>query len=334
MQAPFFLQMERLAGQSIRRGCARSDMATSRPKKVKTVKSLKGYRQAIGRAFATVLYRMSPALLARYRFRRITGRRLILRNPRTFDERLLWLMLYWRHPLKTQCADKYGLRSYVKGLGRGHILPELLGVYDNSREIDFDQLPERFVLKCTHGSGFNVICTDRSNLDTEAIRLKLNAWMKTDFSTVHGEIHYAPIRPRIICEPFMGDSEGNLPLDYKVYCFDGKAHCTMACADRGAGGPESRYRIYDREWRRELPYIRSELLAGRSIPKPDGHEEMIAAAEVLSGPFPFVRMDFYSLRGQPVLGEMTFTPAACIDKEYTDVGQRELGRLIRLPEMR
>jgi hypothetical protein len=284
------------------------------------------------KCFIALLYSLSPVLLAKYRFLRILGRRLNLKDPQSFDEKLFWLMLYWRHPLKVKCTDKYTMRSYVKEHGLDHMLPKLLGVYENSSEINFDILPNRFILKCTHGCGFNIICTEKSELDIEKTICKLDAWMKVDFSKVYGEIHYALINPRIICECFLGDSEGNLPIDYKVYCFNGKAYCTNACLDRSSDGHQAIYYIYDREWKNKLPFDKTSLNSRRNIPKPANYDEMIAAAEKLSTPFPFVRIDFYSINGKAVIGEMTFSPSGCIDQDLTDIGQRILGELIKLPK--
>lgn len=280
--------------------------------------------------FRAFLYNLSPVLLAKYRFTRMTGKRLNLENPQSFDEKLLWLMLYWRHPLKTRCADKYTMRSYVKEHALGHTLPELLGVYASSREMDFATFPERFVLKCTHGCGFNILCEDKSKLDVDKARRRLDRWMKTDISKIGGEIHYAQMKPRIICEGYMSDSLGNLPSDYKVYCFNGKAHCTMVCTDRSSGN--TKFYFYDREWKHKLAYDKSSLLSDRNFPKPEAYEEIIHTAEKLSKPFPFVRMDFYSINGKALIGEMTFTPNACIDTELTDLAQHKLGKLIELPE--
>ena len=278
-----------------------------------------------------VLYKLSPVLLAKLRFKAIRGTWPDFKNPQTFDEKLFWLMLYWRHPLKTECGDKYTLRHYVKEHGLGHILPDLLSVYENSSEINFDSLPERFVLKCTHGCGFNIVCKNKSKLDLEEAKRKLDAWMNVDFSKVYGEIHYAEMKPRIICERYLDDLGIGLPCDYKVYCFDGKAHCTMACTERGLD-VHAKFDLYDQGWKNKLPYSKPSLLAGRNIPKPAAYEEIIDAAEKLSKPFPFVRMDFYSINGKAVLGEMTFTPADCIDTNYTDLAQHDLGEMIKLPE--
>lgn len=279
-----------------------------------------------------VLYQVSPVLLAKLRFLLVKGKWPNLKRPQSFEEKLIWLMLYWRQPLKTQCGDKYTMRAYVKEHGLGHILPGLLGVYEKSSEIDFGTLPERFVLKCTHACGFNIICKDRSELDIDEAKRRLDAWMKVDFSKVYGEIHYARMKPRIICERYLDDLAGELPTDYKVYCFDGTVHCTMVCAGRGFDGHNATYYHYDREWKNKLPYDKTSLHADRNVPKPEAYEEIIKASEKLSKPFPFVRMDFYSINGKAVLGEITFTPADCLDPDCTDVAQHELGKLIKLPK--
>jgi len=210
-------------------------------------------------------------------------------------------------------------------------LPELLGVYENSSKIDFDILPAKFVLKCTHGCGFNIICNNKVALDKSEVRRKLDKWMLTDLSKVSGELHYAAMKPQIICEQFLDDHVNDLPIDYKIYCFNGKPHCTLVALDRDKEGHTDFFDIYDLDWKHKLPYYKSRLLTERETPKPEAYDEMIAAAEALSKPFPFVRMDFYNIRGKAVLGEMTFTPAGCIQPGYTDLAQNQLGSLIKLP---
>lgn len=281
--------------------------------------------------FRAFLYTLSPTLLAKYLFLKERHKLPNLKKPHIFDEKLLWLMLYWKHALKIQCTDKYAMRSYVEEHGLGHTLPALLGVYNKSCEIDFDNLPDRFVLKCTHGCGFNIICKNKSKLDIHKTKQILDAWLKKDFSKKYGEIHYSLIRPRIICEIYLDDLTGDVPNDYKVYCFDGKVHCTMACTERGSD-EHAKFDFYDRDWKIKLPYSKSSLKANRIVPKPESYEEIIDVAERLSKPFPFVRMDFYSINGKALIGEMTFTPNGCVDTGYTDLAQIELGQLIKLPE--
>jgi hypothetical protein len=288
------------------------------------------YRQ-IQRRYVSLLFLISPVWLARYRFHKAKGRRLNLKHPQGFDEKLFWQMLCWKHPLKARCADKYSMRLYVEEHGLGHMLPNLLGVYDKAEDIDFGPLPQRFVLKCTHGCGFNIFCKDKDLLDRGKAVHQLDAWMQEEFSKVYGEIHYSQIRPRIICEEYLGDSEANLPVDYKVYCFNGKPFCTNVCLERGENGQAAAYFIYDLAWENKLPFEKSSLGLNKHIPKPSGYEEMIGAAEILAKPFPFVRVDFYSVKGRALIGEMTFTPSGCIDEGLTDLGQSILGDLLVLP---
>lgn len=289
-------------------------------------------QERISSLYKASLLRLSPVLFVKNRYRGFYGKEINLKQPATFDEKLLWLMLYWKHPLKTYCGDKYTMRLYVQEQGWGHILPELLRVYENSSEINFDELPEKFALKCTHGCGSNIICKDKTTLDKIAARKQLDIWMKIDYSRTAGELHYASMKPRIICEQFLEDLDRHLPVDYKVYCFGGKVHCTLIVQERGKPGQHALYDYYDRDWNVKLPYSHSTIKANRVVPKPEGYEQMIAAAEALSKPFPFVRMDFYSIGGKAILGEMTFTPSGCIDPGYTKTGQHILGSLIELPE--
>lgn len=282
-------------------------------------------------SYSSFLSRLSPVLFAKHRYRKVYGRNPNFKKPETFNEKLLWLMLFWRHPLKAQCGDKYTLRSYVQQLGWGHLLPEIMGVYENSSEINFDVLPDKFVLKCSHGCGFNIICKNKATFDASEARRKLDAWMATDYSKYAGEVHYAEMKPRIICEQFLDDHDWELPIDYKVYCFNGKAHCTLVVQERNIATHQGVYDFYDLEWKNKLPYSKSSLQADRIVPKPEAYNEIIEAAEALSKPFPFVRMDFYDIKGKAFLGEMTFTPQGCICSGNTETAQKQLGELIILP---
>jgi len=278
------------------------------------------------------LNQISPLLFVKYRFFLHYGRFPNLHNPCTFDEKLLWLNFFWQHPLKTICGDKYTMRQYVEEHGLNHILTPLLGVYESVYDINFEKLPQKFVLKCTHGCGFNIVCRDKRNFDFEKAKRKLAAWMKLDLSKFAGELHYHYMKPRIIGEIFLEDLETELPVDYKVYCFGGRAHCTMVCCGREINNRAKYYIFYNLNWTRKLPYTRESLQADINIPKPAAYEEIIHSAELLSKPFPFVRMDFYSIKGKPILGEMTFTPSGSIDSDLTEIAQKTMGDLIILPK--
>jgi hypothetical protein len=277
-----------------------------------------------------LLYRRNPALLARYRHRRLLGRHLDLEHPVRLDEKLAWLMLYERDPLKSTCSDKVAMRDYATEHGYGGLLPELYGIYESVDELDFGALPQSFVLKCSHGSHFNVICPDKSRLDERDARRRIAAWMKQDFSMQCGEVHYAGIEPRILCERYLGKPDGSLPRDFKLHCFHGRVEFTLVCSDRSLDGRAGRYDHYDRPWKNKLALSKTGIQAEHEVPVPASYATMIEAAESLARPFRYVRVDFFEIEGAPILGEMTFTPAACTDTGYTDEAQA-MGELLRLP---
>lgn len=276
-----------------------------------------------------VLLAISPALLARVRYWLARRRWPDFVNPATLDEKLLWLNLYWRHPLKAECGDKYTMRGYVERQGLEHLLPRLHAVYDAVEEINFDTLPIPCVLKCSHGCKCNVFCRSAETLDVAAARRDLRRWMRTDFSRLLGELHYADMRPRIICEEFLDDGSGQLPSDYKVYCFGGKPYCILCCTERQPNG-KAQFGFFDLDWH-PLSFMRIESPVVCKVPRPKALPEMIEAAAALATPFPFVRVDFYCIGDRAVLGELTFTPDACIDTDLTDEAQRTLGNLLLLP---
>jgi hypothetical protein len=250
-------------------------------------------RRALIVRWNAFLYRLSPVLLAKLRYYRVRGHWPDLTSPRTFDEKLVWLNLYWRDPLKTSCADKYELRSYASELNLSHLLPPLLGVYERSDEIDFDTLPAAFVLKAAHGSGMNIFCRDKSVLDIDATRRKADIWLHTDYGTKHGELHYSDMKPRIIAEPLLTQEDGRIPADCGLYCYAGAVHCTFACTERDpTRDMESgaNFDFHSCDWTEKLTYSRSSLRASRTIAKPPDYEQMVRTAGILSRPFPFVRV--------------------------------------------
>jgi hypothetical protein len=284
----------------------------------------------LDRRFRRMLRTVAPALLPRYVYLSKRGRLPNMTRPETFDEKLIWLLLYWKHPLKVTCSDKFAVREYISKQGFGDMLPRIFGVYQSVSEIDLAKLPERFVLKGTHGSGFNLFCTDKAAFDWPAAKQKMDHWLKQDISYIAGETHYSEVPPRIICEEHLGDENGNVPDDYKLFCFNGKVHCTMVCTDRFAK-EGVKFDFFDSEFAAALPYGQSAQMNKRIV-KPEGYDRMKAVAEILSRPFPFVRVDFYDVNGRVVFGELTFTPNGCVDRDYTESAQRTLGGLISLPD--
>jgi len=278
-----------------------------------------------------LLLKLSPVQFARHQYKKILHKKLNLSHPSTYNEKLIWLNLFWKHPLKAECGDKFTMRAYVQKLGYGHVLPRLLGVYNSSSEIDFDALPQKFVLKCTHGCGFNIICTNKNELDISHTKQLLDEWLRIDYSKTAGELHYAMMTARIICEEFLEGADGKKPIDFKLACYSGKAHYILVATDRDETGHTDKYDYFDLNWHK-MPFIKSSINSDRHTQKPDSLNQMIEIAESLSKPFPFVRMDFYDINGKAVLGEMTFTPSGCMSPGLTEEGQRIFGSLITLPD--
>ena len=260
-----------------------------------------------------------------------------LRNPKTYADKMVWLIVNWRHPLKSRCADKYAVRDYVKECGCEEILIPLIGAWDRVEDIDFYALPQRFVLKCNPGCGCNILCKDKTKLDVEDAKRKLRRWMSVDYGKYSGEIHYSSIKPKIICEEYLDAGEGVLPTDYKCFCFGGKFFCCDTIAGRPtnfySGDTHGAFRefVYDKTWTR-MRLLRCEEDVDENIPCPPCYDKMIKMAEKLSGPFPMVRVDFYSVGGRLYFGELTFTSSGGLGVGWSDEAQKIMGDLIQLPE--
>lgn len=240
-------------------------------------------------------------------------KKLNLRNPTNFNEKIQWLKFNeFSEDIYTLCADKYKVREYVAAKGCGEILNELYGVYDDPQEIDYAALPERFALKCNHGAGYNIICSDKSSLDVEKTNRQLNKWLKEDFSSLFIEPQYKKIQRKILCEKYIENERGGFPEDYKFYCFNGKPYAVMVCIGREKGTPKFYY--FDMNWN-PLPFEDTvELMDKNNYPEmPDGFLKMREYAVKLASDFKFVRADFYLLNGDVIFGELTFTPSAGLD---------------------
>ena len=272
---------------------------------------------------------ISPTTVSKIRYKNNFGRALNLDNPTEFNEKLQWLKLkrYQNDPLVIQCADKVRVREYVEQCGCGEMLIECLGVYEDPESIPWDQLPEQFVLKCNHGAGYNIVCNDKSNLDIEAAKKQLKEWLKDDYSLTYAEMHYHQIKRKIICEKYIQPEDGVLPDDYKVYCFDGEAFCTMLCKEREQE-ENCKYYFFDKEWNFKPWDSSTAYLKNVSIEKPKQFEKMLAYAEKISKGFPFVRVDLYVMEDKIYFGEMTFTPCGCLDRDLTPEGNVVLSEKI------
>ena len=251
--------------------------------------------------------RRKEALQFWWRIRHPGTPALDLDHPRTFCEKIQVLKLHGDDPLLTRLADKFAVREWVANrIGERYLVP-LIGAWDAAEDIDFDALPDRFVLKANHGSHWNVVVKDKSKLDRRQVLSDLSFWLKLNYAYVRSfQMQYDRIPRKIIAEEFMENASGDL-YDYKFWCFKGKVHYVQYLANR-----KERLRVafFDRDWNvQPFMYNRRPKIT-KLPPRPSNLEEMIALAEKLADGFEFVRVDFYRLDdGTIKFGEMTFTPA-------------------------
>ncbi len=230
------------------------------------------------------------------------GRCLRLENPQTYTEKLQWLKLYHRDPLYTKLVDKFEVKKYVaERIGEEHIIPTL-GVWDSFDEIDFNSLPSKFVLKCTHDSGGLLICKDRSLLDIPSASKLFNNALNQDYFKLSREWPYKHMKHRIIAEEYMEDSQTGALNDYKFFCFNGKVKILFIATDRGV---DTRFDFFDRDFN-HLNIVNGHIMSDKKITKPSTFDEMIKIAEKLSENIPHVRVDLYEINGRVYFGEMTF----------------------------
>ena len=283
--------------------------------------------------FKQTLTKISPLLNTKVVYFMKFKKRINLKNPQTLDEKIQYLKFhdYYQNPLVTQCADKYAVREYVKQCGCKEILNELYYVWDSVDEIDWDVLPNQFVIKWNFGCGENLICFDKSKLDIADAKKKLNDWYKEHdtFYLTYAEMQYRGIPPKLICEKLIETEDGGLPVDYKLYCFKGEADCVLVCTGRQNDGHCTKYYFFDKEWNlKRYNKTGKNAPANFTLPKPDGIEKVFEYAEKLTKPFPFVRADFYLEKGKVTFGELTFTPCGGYDVNRLPETQLLFGNMV------
>ena len=244
--------------------------------------------------------------IIKYYKKKSNGKDVDLDNPVLFSEKLQWYKLNHRDPLMKRVANKYNVRDYIKEVGYGHLLNDLYGVYTDVDDINFDKLPDQFVLKGTHGSGFNIIVKDKSRLNRRQAKLMMKSWLKQHIAWSGREWVYEKMPRHIIVEKYLEDETGEL-RDYKFYCFNGKP--AFMQLEVGRGTDHNTRNFYDMDWKlmpfgKELPHN-----PDLHVPMPAMFDEMKKIAEDLSQPFQYVRVDLYQVGGKVYFGELTFFPA-------------------------
>ena len=276
---------------------------------------------------------MNDKTFLKLKYRLIIKKKLDLNKPKTFNEKLQWLKLYDRNPEYTKMVDKYEAKKYVASIIGEEYIIKTLGIYSNFEGIDFNKLPNQFVIKPTHTSGDIFICKDKDKTNYKKLRKKVNKWLKRRYYYFHREWPYKNIKPRIIIEEYMKDNTTKDELkDYKFMCFNGKVKCSFVCSNR-YGKDGLKVDFYDLEWKK-MAFQRHYPNSKENIKKKKNYELMIQLAEKLSKKIPFVRVDFYEINGKVYFGELTFFPGSGFEEFAPEEYDEILGKMLDLSSIR
>lgn len=248
---------------------------------------------------------LSDEMLIKLKFRLCHGYWLDLENPKTFNEKLQWLKLHNRKSIYTDMVDKISAKQYVSNVVGADCIIPTIAIYESVDDIDWDALPNQFVIKCTHDSGGIVVCKDKSKLDVLKSKKKLEWGLCRRYYYQNREWPYKNVKPRLICEEYMEDESGYELKDYKFLCFDGEVKALFVASDRGSEHEETKFDFYDADFN-HLPIINGHQNSSRLLQKPASFERMKEIASMLSKGHSHLRVDMYDINGHAYFGEMTF----------------------------
>lgn len=297
---------------------------------------MKKIKELIWETIFFILSYTSPRMLASIHYHRSFKKWINWNTPKDLNEKIQWLKFYGDTSKWALCADKYRVREYIKACGLEHMLVKLYGKWDRVEDIDWNQLPNQFVMKTNHGSGDILICKDKSKLDISHWTSLYKKLLNKKFGNNLGEPHYNKISPCIIAEELLDCNKQQIKtsslIDYKIWSFDGKPAFVLVCHDRTA--EHCGKSIYDLEWNLRPEYLNEAIFPDRKnqtpIPCPKSFKQMLEAAAILSKGHPQLRVDFYEVDGKPYFGEMTFTAAAGLNTTYSQELLNILGDLCKI----
>lgn len=264
-------------------------------------------------------------------FKANTGQKLDWENPKSFNEKTQLLKLYDYKPWYCDISDKVEVRKYVtEKIGDKYLIP-MIAVYNSVDEIEWDKLPNQFVLKCTHDSGTTVVCTDKSTLNIEESKRFLAKRMKQNYFWLHREYCYKNIKPRIVCEEFISE-KGTTPIDYKFFCFHGVPQLIQVDTDRFTdhGRLTLLANFEPAPFHIDRKYLLTDLSIKKTVEKPANFEEMLELCRILSKDFKFIRVDLYSVNNKIYFGELTFYQGSGYDPIYPETYNYWMGDLLDL----
>ena len=261
-----------------------------------------------------------------WKYKLIMNQKLDLNNPQTFNEKLQWLKLYDRKDIYTIMADKYAVREYVKNkIGEEYLIP-LLGVYNNFDEINFEELPEKFVIKPNHTSGNVYICTDKNEINYKKLKKQINKWLKRKYYYLHREWPYKNIKPKIIIEEYLDDLSGDTK-DYKFEIFNGHLAYSFVCSDRHSN---LKFTFFDKNGK-FMDITQDNCPNDKNIKKPINYKKMIELSQKLAEETIELRVDFYEIGNKIYFGELTFYDSAGYGEFKPDVWDLKIGKMLKLP---
>lgn len=274
---------------------------------------------------------MSDELYLKLCYRSYFHKKLNLHNPKTYNEKMQWMKLYDRNPLYCTLVDKVAVREYVaEHVGQEYLIPMVGGPWEKPEDIDFDALPQQFVLKCNHGSTTNIICKDKSKLNVEKVRAKLRKWLNTSWYWYGREWPYKDMKPLIYAEKYMEDAAVGELRDYKFFCFSGKPEIVMINTDRADSSKQTHADFFDMDYN-HLPFHKKHPNAPVMPEKPQNFEEMKALAAKMSADLPAMRIDLYDVNGKIYFGEYTLYSASGFGPFHPEEWDEKIGAMIPLP---
>ena len=268
----------------------------------------------------------------RFHYEYFNGKKLNLENPREFNEKIEWYKVFYRPKIMNQLVDKYEVRPYVEEKIGAQYLNELYAVYDDANQVNFDILPNKFVVKANHTNSDNLIVTDKDSLDKQKAIKRFKKWLgKNQYYRKGQEWAYKDVKPKLVIEKFLKEKDKNTLVDYKFYCFNGVPKFIDVHIDREEDHKQG---CFDLEFNL-LPFGKSKSYKSISsdIEKPSNLEEMVKLSEILADKFPFVRVDFYSVNGKSIFGEMTFYPSDARKSFYPDEYNLIVGDYFQIPKL-
>ena len=291
----------------------------------KEPRKLMGYFQSRRLRYSNWGKQLSDEDFLKKLYRIYMGKELDLENPKTYSEKLQWLKLHDRKPEYAHLVDKVEFKEYISGkYGEEYVVP-IIGVWDDIDDVDFDALPDRFVMKCTHDSGSFVICSDKSKLDWSAVKKRMKKFLDRDYYWVHREFPYKGLKPRVIIEQNLAEKPGQVIRNVKFFCFNGEPKCFLL----GTNGTWD-VDFYDMDFN-HLPFVYEGPNSKEELPKPVNFDKMVEMSKELSQGMPHVRVDFMETEGRFYVGELTFFTASGFGKFTPEEWDLKIGEFLELP---